>query len=817
MQWKSGTFHLCSLSAFVVCSVAIAQDIHFSEPELLNGELYGTTQVIAADLNSDGSQDLLALTYSGAFFLPASSPGFYGTVVALSIGRDFLKKAFAEDLDGDGDTDLLFCYDGYPGGRGVYYCLNVDGQGHFDAGHELAEASAHEVQLADLNRDGLPDLLTPVCWYPNTGLGLNLFASPQDLPLAGGYPCSLSCTDLNDDGLLDVLFRAPSPERLELLFGQEEPGEFQHLSLYEPNDYRISGLRVADLDGNGSVELLCFCEADSTLHCFEQNPDPPGGYSYQTILSGLVPPDGFHVLDMDQDADLDLLLEYTEGGLVWYEQSEGDYAGSHSLYDGLPGYEGRRGWNLPWPADLDGDGDLDLVLSQNIGVNLQTLMQQDWEFSLGQRLCTSLPSVEAGIVADVNLDGREELLAFSEQGDVFLLANHAAGCEGMQRCFVTEDWESGYHGDQAFVQDLDGDGDLDLLKLSIGYSSSGITCYLQNGSGVWEEQVLLDELPEYASTYWMSDLDHDGDLDCLYSPIENSLRYLENEANQGFAEAQTPTGLPAWGSLQFVEDLDGDGLPDLLLRDGSHSRLCYNVGNLQFSELRPMDWMHSLDLRVVDMDGDSDPDLTCTSGTDLHWLEYTGERWSWEDHVTEDILCNLYSEELLFSDLDSDGDLDVVATGDSLWIYRNDAGRITVAQALVQIAYDEQVFVLDFDGDGDKDLLSYAQGQLLLRFNQTSLALQPERLQPTAIVLQDCYPNPFNPATTVSFVIQQAAHLHVSVHNLRGQLIATLAEGEFLPGEHRVPFDGSALASGVYLLCLRGEGVVETRKALLVK
>ena len=88
---------------------------------------------------------------------------------------------------------------------------------------------------------------------------------------------------------------------------------------------------------------------------------------------------------------------------------------------------------------------------------------------------------------------------------------------------------------------------------------------------------------------------------------------------------------------------------------------------------------------------------------------------------------------------------------------------------------------------------------------------------PTFPTLGDAYPNPFNPTTTIPFVIHQPSHLRLAVYNLRGQLVATLADGVFPPGEHRVTFDGSSLASGVYLIHLNGEDVSRTRKVLLVK
>ena len=88
---------------------------------------------------------------------------------------------------------------------------------------------------------------------------------------------------------------------------------------------------------------------------------------------------------------------------------------------------------------------------------------------------------------------------------------------------------------------------------------------------------------------------------------------------------------------------------------------------------------------------------------------------------------------------------------------------------------------------------------------------------PTSPALGDAYPNPFNPTTTIPFVIHYPTHLRLAVYNLRGQQIATLADDIFLPGEHRLTFDGSSHASGVYLIHLLGEDVSQTSKVLLLK
>ncbi len=92
-----------------------------------------------------------------------------------------------------------------------------------------------------------------------------------------------------------------------------------------------------------------------------------------------------------------------------------------------------------------------------------------------------------------------------------------------------------------------------------------------------------------------------------------------------------------------------------------------------------------------------------------------------------------------------------------------------------------------------------------------------EHAFPSSPTLEDAYPNPFNPVTTIPFTLPRPGHFTLQAYNLRGQLVQTLADTDFPAGEHIARFDASHLASGVYLISLRGEGVVKTRKTLLLK
>jgi hypothetical protein len=89
--------------------------------------------------------------------------------------------------------------------------------------------------------------------------------------------------------------------------------------------------------------------------------------------------------------------------------------------------------------------------------------------------------------------------------------------------------------------------------------------------------------------------------------------------------------------------------------------------------------------------------------------------------------------------------------------------------------------------------------------------------QPGVFALRGNHPNPFNPSTTVSYSLDQTGPATLSVFSLAGERVAVLAEGNQEAGEHQVAFDGSRLASGLYLLRLEAGAQLATGRMLLIK
>ncbi|MCK4771380.1 MAG: T9SS type A sorting domain-containing protein [Candidatus Latescibacteria bacterium] len=88
--------------------------------------------------------------------------------------------------------------------------------------------------------------------------------------------------------------------------------------------------------------------------------------------------------------------------------------------------------------------------------------------------------------------------------------------------------------------------------------------------------------------------------------------------------------------------------------------------------------------------------------------------------------------------------------------------------------------------------------------------------------LEQNYPNPFNGSTAIRYSIARSTHVELYVLNVRGQLVQTIVDGVVAAGSHVVTWDGKGesglrAASGIYLIVLRADGCIFTRKALLLQ
>ncbi len=93
---------------------------------------------------------------------------------------------------------------------------------------------------------------------------------------------------------------------------------------------------------------------------------------------------------------------------------------------------------------------------------------------------------------------------------------------------------------------------------------------------------------------------------------------------------------------------------------------------------------------------------------------------------------------------------------------------------------------------------------------------------PTSFELEQNFPNPFNPTTSIKFGLPTKSHVSITVYNLLGQEITSLVNEELSAGTHTTEWNGrdksnTEVASGIYFYKLIAGDFVDTKKMMLVK
>ncbi len=106
----------------------------------------------------------------------------------------------------------------------------------------------------------------------------------------------------------------------------------------------------------------------------------------------------------------------------------------------------------------------------------------------------------------------------------------------------------------------------------------------------------------------------------------------------------------------------------------------------------------------------------------------------------------------------------------------------------------------------------------LVRFGSETTILENDSPIPSEYVLNDIYPNPFNAMTTISVGLPETSDLKISIYNIAGQRVATVANRSCSAGTHKFSFNADDLSSGVYFVHAFVAGKLnQVQKVLLIR
>jgi hypothetical protein len=474
--------------------------------------------------------------------------------------------------------------------------------------------------------------------------------------------------------------------------------------------------------------------------------------------------------DLDGDGDLDALIG-DRFGVTQFFQNTGT-AGAPAFAPPTGSIYGAFGiidvgWNsAPRAADIDGDGDFDVLVGERYGSSFLFLNTGTTNApSFAAPVADPFGLADVGLraapaFADIDGDGDLDVFVGEIGGSTLFFQNTGSAAAPAFAPPVTNAFGFADVGDRAVPSfaDLDGDGDLDALVGEF-YGSSFLLENTGTASAPAFAAPVADPLglEPFASSVspTFADVDGDGDLDAFVGEFYGATAFFENTGTSAApAFASVATNPFGWAAVTdrvapAFADIDGDGDLDAFAgNQQGHTLFLENVGTASAAAFAPpatnpfglADVGSYASPRFADLDGDGDLDAFVGNlqGNTLFFqnLGNAGAPSFAAPSTSPFGLADVGNRATpFFADLDGDGDLDALvgnSLGNTLF-FRNTGTANAPAFAapssnpfgLADVGVQAAPVLVDLEGDGDLDaVVGEAYGSLSL-FRNTGTASAP--------------------------------------------------------------------------------------------
>jgi Glucose / Sorbosone dehydrogenase/ASPIC and UnbV/FG-GAP-like repeat/Immunoglobulin I-set domain len=392
-------------------------------------------------------------------------------------------------------------------------------------------------------------------------------------------------------------------------------------------------------------------------------------------------------------------------------------------------------------VDLDTDGDLDLVLDSHGGGNAVAALN-DGHGVFTRVTPVSFPTTEIHEMADINGDGKVDLSATFQDGGGQWWINHST--PGVVNFTPTNITREGNTSRSQVLFDFNGDGKVDWFRSA----PPGLVVDFGDGNGNFTEGSLTFAIAGTDSndnaSFLPADFDADGKTDLLvlvggnYDGTPGKTMLWHNNGNMTFTDMTASAGIPANGTIaKGIGDFDQDGdtdfiaienksMPSVVYLNDGHGVFAKQANAISGVPAGGLDYTSWGTAVTTDVDNDGITDiimdgkyyLKILRGTGGGNFTYMNDAWGIKDTAAMSV-----DDGVTFGDIDGDGDIDMIGYNETfpnrtLNVYRNDlapqnwlnvrpvglAGNVDAAGAKIsiyaagtnQLLWFEQVALYDF-------------------------------------------------------------------------------------------------------------------------
>jgi hypothetical protein len=329
--------------------------------------VFSPRAVFALDLDRDGDTDILSASANDDAIRwyrndTVHGNAFFPEVRSLDTAADGPRSVAAADLDGDGDRDVLaasleddavrwYGGDGNPVPSFAVHFLET-------------EDGAIEAVPADVNGDGRVDVVTAasvsgdLAWHESDGAMPPAFSRHV---LAAGLQAlaDVAVADLDGDGDADVMTALTNSNTVSWYENLGGGGLSWGPRIVTSAASGVTGIDIGDVDGDGDMDVVAALAGSSRIAWYENSAGDGSTWSQVVVATGFPAPAGVATGDLDRDGDQDIAAVSAGSQVVWFDNDVqvGTVWVPHIIDATLSGGASVQ------VSDLDRDGDPDLLVT----------------------------------------------------------------------------------------------------------------------------------------------------------------------------------------------------------------------------------------------------------------------------------------------------------------------------------------------------------------------------------------------------------------------------------------------------------------------
>ncbi|MCW8830090.1 MAG: FG-GAP-like repeat-containing protein, partial [Gammaproteobacteria bacterium] len=714
----------------------------------VSSNLYSTFAVKLADINGDGTNDIITGNY--VYIRDPDTFDSYASIIHLSDATNTIRSIDTGDIDQDGDLDIVF---GAQGINLLYFNNGTDTP--FEGVSKTYITSDNDytvsIQAIDVNGDGWLDVVVGN-EYTNDRLYINNGTSnPFDGVTAQtfGEPSSartnaVMVADIDYDGNNDIVsvynngqtgtnvkYILNNGSSTEPFLGQTSK------DISNITNGELQNIDLGDVNGDKYIDIVVSGEIDSGVpsYLFINNSANTPGTPFDTSTSAIsISSDtdrsvGIHLLDADDDGDLDVYVaNYSARGKLYVNDGSNEPFGA-SL-EGIDISNDSIVAHSSGIGDIDNDGDIDIVVGANGIDRLYLNNSSSSAFDgIADDISTDADQSRGLAYGDVDNDGDIDIITSGLSTQAKLYKNNGTNkpFDGVSATIITDAHSGAY---LVYLADINHDGRLDLINGGASGQLSEI--FFNNGSSTPYTAANMQTFG--VSTFVLDiatgDVNNDGKTDL----IQGTRLYLNDGTSTPFSSGGID--IDSGGFDKALGDVDNDGDLDLVEATLSGAWLYLNDGDstpYSNGKIEIGTGLQSNSIELYDLNQDGYLDAIIGSFDDYTRVVLNDGTSTPFDGNAMYLGTNTASTDIKLGDFNLDGIIDIASVnedGKRVEVLYPDVSDYTFVNSWrvpTNFASDEAISgyklaVADFSNDGKPDIVVAANGINRIYYNQSASA-----------------------------------------------------------------------------------------------